>query len=193
MNRRGCIDVRFWPEAAAGDKSTTMAALSRKLPPMSEPVHFSNSQEAFQAAERLYEAVQRRISTALPKAEIHHIGSTAIRGSLTKGDLDVLVRVSKDSFPEADRVLSNMFDRNEGSDRTDSFSAFMDSSESPDLGVQLVVEGSERDNFATWVDMLRSNDELRAAYDDLKANFHGKDMREYRAAKDEFISMILDH
>jgi GrpB-like predicted nucleotidyltransferase (UPF0157 family) len=158
---------------------------------MSEPVHFSNSQETFQAAERLYEIVRRRISTALPNASIHHVGSTAIRGSLTKGDLDVLVRVSQDSFPEADRALAKMFNRNEGSDRTDSFSAFMDWSVSPDLGVQLVVEGSEHDNFATWVDMLRSNDDLRAAYDDLKAKFHGKDMRAYRAAKDEFFSRIL--
>lgn len=158
---------------------------------MSESVHFSNSHDVFQAADRLFLSVMRRICAALPNSEIHHIGSTAIPGSLTKGDLDVLVRVDQTSFQEADQVLAEMFGRNVGSDRTESFSSFADSSESPDLGVQLVVKDSEHDNFTRWADMLRKNNELRASYDELKAQFHGGDMSEYRTAKDEFISRNL--
>jgi GrpB-like predicted nucleotidyltransferase (UPF0157 family) len=160
-------------------------------PFMSQPVRFSSSAEIFQAAEQLYSVVERRISAALPNAEIRHVGSTAIYGCLTKGDLDVLVRVDQERFQEADRALSKMFARNEGSDRTDSFSAFADKSASPDLGVQLVVQGSAHDKFTDWIDRLKNDEKLRVSYDDLKARFHGKDMNAYRVAKDEFISRYL--
>jgi GrpB-like predicted nucleotidyltransferase (UPF0157 family) len=138
-----------------------MAASAAVQPFMSQPVYFSNSPEIFQAAEQLYSVVERRINAALPNADIRHVGSTAIYGCLTKGDLDVLVRVDQDGFQEADRALSEMFARNEGSDRTESFSAFADASASPDLGVQLVVRGSTHDKFTVWIDRLNNNDELR--------------------------------
>lgn len=154
---------------------------------MSRLVHFSNSPELFCAAERLYKEIESRVCEALPHVEVRHVGSTAIYGSLTKGDLDVLVRVEQGRFREADQVLARMFSRNEGSDKTESFSAFTDSSVSPELGVQLVARGTEHDKFTEWLERLESDVELRASYDDLKAEYHGKDMNDYRAAKDEFI------
>ena len=39
-----------------------------------------------------------RIDAALPGVEIEHVGSTAIPGALTKGDLDLLVRVPADAL-----------------------------------------------------------------------------------------------
>lgn len=155
---------------------------------MTQPVHFSDSPEVFEAAERLFSEVESRIRELLPHAEIEHIGCTAIRGSLTKGDLDVLVRVSSNDFRESDRALQSILTRNEGSDRTETFSAFKDSSTSPELGVQLVVAGTEFDTFSRWVEQLTSDRDLRAAYDDLKARYDGKDMTEYRDAKSEFIA-----
>ncbi len=41
----------------------------------------------------------------LPEAELDHIGATAVPGALTKGDLDILVRVSPPAFPAAVEVL----------------------------------------------------------------------------------------
>lgn len=155
---------------------------------MSELVHFSNSPDVFQSAGRLFADIESRINAHLPNVEIRHVGSTAIPGSLTKGDLDVLVRVSQSDFQAADRILEAMFDRNMRSDRTDTFSAFMDSSTSPELGVQLVVAGTEFDTFSRWVEQLASDRDLRAAYDDLKARYDGKGMSEYCEAKSEFIA-----
>ncbi len=154
---------------------------------MNQLVHFSDSPVVFEAAARLFGEVESRILEILPHAQIEHIGSTAIRGSLTKGDLDVLVRVSSHDFQESDRALGTIFKRNKGSDRTEAFSAFLDSSTSPKLGVQLVVAGTEFDTFVKWVEQLESDRDLRNAYDDLKARFHGKDMKKYREAKSEFI------
>ena len=158
---------------------------------MSQLVYFSNASHVFREAEKLYAKVERRIHGVLPDADVRHVGSTAIRGSLTKGDLDVVVRVEQDDFRDADRVLADMFSRNEGSDKTDAFSAFMDSRSSPELGVQLVVAGTEMDTFADWIDRLTSDSKLRASYDALKARFHGKAMNDYRKAKEAFILQNL--
>lgn len=158
---------------------------------MSQPVHFSNSPEIYHAAQDLFSEVERRIHAALPHAEVRHVGSTAVYGSLTKGDLDVLVRVNQGDFQEADGVLAELFRRNEGSDKTGSFSAFMDTSLSPELGVQLVADGTKYDRFTEWADRLANDEELRSSYDELKARYNGKDISDYRAAKDEFISRHL--
>ncbi|MFE3575677.1 GrpB family protein [Lysinibacillus sp. NPDC059133] len=48
----------------------------------------------------------------LPEADIQHVGSTAIPDSVTKGDLDIQVRVSAEQFSIAVELLSNLYDRN---------------------------------------------------------------------------------
>ncbi len=53
--------------------------------------------------------------------DIQHIGSTAIPNSITKGDLDIQVRVSKEDFTKAVEILSTIYDINEGSTKTDFF------------------------------------------------------------------------
>ena len=47
-----------------------------------------------------FEKLMVELETLVPDADIHHVGSTAIPGSLTKGDLDVQVRVVASAFPE---------------------------------------------------------------------------------------------
>ena len=48
---------------------------------------------------------RERIARRLPAAEIEHVGSTSIRGALTKGDLDLLVRVDAAGFAAAAAAL----------------------------------------------------------------------------------------
>ncbi len=155
---------------------------------MPNTVHFSRSPELFAAANRLYERARHTISNILPEAEIHHVGSTAIPGSWTKGDLDIVVRISGAAFAQADAVLAEAYNRNIGSDKTDSFSAFLDDTTSPELGIQLVAIGSELDTFVAWRRLLESDPKLRAEYDELKSSYEGQSMTEYRLAKSEFIA-----
>ena len=47
----------------------------------------------FQAkADAIYKSERERIIRKLPNVEIHHIGSTSIPGSYTKGDEDIVIR-----------------------------------------------------------------------------------------------------
>ena len=140
----------------------------------------------------LFDEILTLIRPLLPaSAEIRHVGSTAVPGCLTKGDLDIVVRVPSEDFTAADQTLAGLLQRNEGSIRTEVFSAFEDPSRAPHLGVQLTAIGGPYDDFHVFTDALRSSLDLVKAYNALKRRFDGRPMDEYRQAKDEFIAAAL--
>lgn len=112
-------------------------------------------------------------------------------GCLTKGDLDIVVRVPSEAFGTADETLAARFARNSGSKRTDTFSAFEDEAVTPHLGVQLVVAGGEDDYFHLFVDALRKDPQLIDRYNALKRRLDGEPMEIYRAMKGSFIEKAL--
>jgi GrpB-like predicted nucleotidyltransferase (UPF0157 family) len=131
------------------------------------------------------------ITKVLPEADIQHVGSSAIPNSLTKGDLDLQVRVDAENFPKAVDELSKLYELNEGSTKTSSFRAFKDDSADPPLGVQLTVKDSEFDFFWKIRDVLLLNDKYRNKYDDLKRKYEGKDMELYREEKNSFFEKLM--
>jgi GrpB-like predicted nucleotidyltransferase (UPF0157 family) len=151
------------------------------------PVYFLCSEAVRERAEAAYERHRTALKPILPRAGIEHIGSTAVEGAITKGDLDILVRVSADDFPAAEHVLAARFARNEGSFRSDSFASFCDDAADPPLGIQLVVRGSELDDFSQFRDALRANPQLLADFNALKRECEGMDMDAYRERKAAFI------
>lgn len=138
--------------------------------------------------EAAYAQIEAELRGLLPDGvAIHHIGSTSIPGSLTKGDLDVCVRVTTHAFRTCEEILASHYPRNTASVRTESFSSFGDDT----VGIQLVVAGSELDGFLDFRDALEANPALIAAYNALKQSWHGKDMTPYREAKAAFIEKVL--
>ena len=156
-----------------------------------ERVHFMKQEQFRQKVERLFEEEKKRIQSLLREADIQHIGSTAIPNSLTKGDLDIQVRIPAELFPMAVDSLSKVYETNEGSTRTDTFAAFKDNSLDPPLGVQLSVIGGEEDFFWKLRDFLKTNDNYRQEYDNLKKQFEGKCMDDYITAKGEFFEKLM--
>lgn len=158
---------------------------------MTEIVRFSAAAALFDEAEHRFADLEAELKALLPHAEIEHVGSTAVRGTLTKGDLDVVVRVRSELFPDTLRRLEQRFRFNTGSIRTDTFCAFEEPSSKPPLGVQLVTAGAPEDFFSTWRELLKADSQLRRDYDDLKRRYDGRPMEAYRAAKSEFIEARL--
>ncbi len=141
-------------------------------------------------AQYRFRAVSQRLQAILPTAtDIQHVGATAVPSCLTKGDLDVCVRVEQDAFAACDAALERHFERNAESERSESFSAFLDMA--ANIGIQLVTIGSPLDVFATFRDLLLKNPKLLARYNQLKQRYHGKSMTQYRKAKDKFIQSAL--
>ena len=110
-------------------------------------VYFRKQETFKQRAEELFLKEQKRILRVIPSADIQHIGSTAIPGSLTKGDLDIQVRVKQKDFEKAQNALSKMYKPNKGNPPTKTYASFKDDSAKIPLGIQLIVIGSKEDNF----------------------------------------------
>lgn len=157
-----------------------------------EPVSFYKQVGINKDIEDTFIIQKERIIKVIPNAEIHHVGSSAIPNSLTKGDLDIQVRVSSKSFSIAVEKLSKLYKSNEGSIKTNEFRAFEDDTISPPVGVQLTVFNSEFDFFWKFRDILLKNDTYRNDYDNLKRKFEGEKMNKYRESKNEFFNKLKE-
>ena len=144
----------------------------------------------FDEAEKVFQREKGKIMKAILNADVQHVGSTSIPSALTKGDLDIQVRVERKDFPDAERRLSQFYQYNTGNPPTKTFLSFKDPHAKIPLGVQLTVIGSDADDFMILRDLLRSNPNYKKQYDVLKKQFNGKSMSEYRRAKSKFFDTL---
>jgi GrpB-like predicted nucleotidyltransferase (UPF0157 family) len=157
-----------------------------------EKVNFINNNSLRKKAEETFLFQKALITKLLPEADIQHVGSSAIPNSITKGDLDIQVRVEAAIFPKAVQELSRLYGQNKGSTKADTFRSFKDDSSVPPLGVQLTVINSEFDFFWKFRDVLLMNDKYRQEYDELKRKYEGKDMELYREEKNQFFEILME-
>lgn len=143
--------------------------------------------------EAVFDRERRRIAKLLPRADVRHIGSTSIPGSLTKGDLDLLVRVARVDFAAAVGALSEIYDQHQVEMWEDDFASFVLPFDGEiEVGVQLVIASGASDLlFLGFRDLLRSRPDLRDAYDEIKASHRDEDVDRYRAAKAVFIGEVM--
>lgn len=154
-------------------------------------VYFAPEDHFREEVALLFEMVQSQVLTLLPTADVQHVGSTAIPGSLTKGDLDVQVRVTAPEYSAAKAQLSKVYSVNIGGFAADDATSFEDCSSRPTLGIHLTVIGGSVDTQWKFRDLLAASPALREQYDQLKRQFEGQSMEEYRSAKAEFVSRVL--
>lgn len=136
---------------------------------------------------------RRRIAPLLPATEIEHIGSTSIPGALTKGDLDLFVRVDAGGFPPAVTALRAMYAVHQPENWTPTYASFIDPAASkPPVGVQLVVGGSPDDDlFGPFRQAIIADPNLLAAYNELERGHDGSDYDTYTDARAEFIERVM--
>lgn len=161
--------------------------------PRTEPFILAHDPEAArQAATALFQSLRAQLAAIVPaSAEVLHVGATAIPGCLTKGDLDIVVRVDPSHFTTVEGRLAASFDRNAGSIRTDHFAAFEDQDAHPHLGIQLTVKGGVFDVFHLFAEALRADRDLVERYNALKLRHHTRSMAHDRAQKDAFVAEVL--
>jgi GrpB-like predicted nucleotidyltransferase (UPF0157 family) len=124
-------------------------------------------------------------------SDIRHVGATSTPGALTKGDLDIAVRVIAEDFAAAQAMLDASHFQNLKSVRDATFSAYEADGFAIPVGVQLVVRGSRLDVFERVRQALLSDPVRLAQYNALKQRFDGQPMADYRAAKAAFIQQIV--
>jgi GrpB-like predicted nucleotidyltransferase (UPF0157 family)/ribosomal protein S18 acetylase RimI-like enzyme len=141
-------------------------------------------------------AIQRqtdRLGRLLPGAEVDHIGATAVPGALSKGDLDLMIRVPEPAFDDAVAALDSEYQRNHSEEWTPSLASFIEAPEVDlPVGVQLVVAGCIADRaFGGWRDRLRADSRLLADYNGFKTEHADDDYEQYTEAKGRFIERAI--
>lgn len=153
--------------------------------------NFKRYEDVYYRTYRVYKENEEKILRVLPFADIQNIGSTAIPGSVTKGDVDINVRVSSKDFETAVERLKKMYKVNQPENWTSTFASFKDDNnfELP-IGVQVTIIGSSSDDFTKLRDLLIENKQLLEEYNQMKRKYEGKDMREYRKEKAAFFERL---
>ncbi|HEX6901685.1 MAG TPA: GrpB family protein [Thermoanaerobaculia bacterium] len=143
-------------------------------------------------ARAVYETVATQLRALLPDALIEHIGSSAIAGAISKGDLDVFVAVSRDKFSEAIAAIESCgFRIKSNTLRTDQLCPFESDNYALDVGIQLVERGSHFEFFRRFRDLMNADPWLRDRYNQLKREAEPLDEQSYRVLKSDFIEAVL--
>jgi GrpB-like predicted nucleotidyltransferase (UPF0157 family) len=132
-----------------------------------------------------------RLEAALPYAEILEIGSTAVAGLIGKQNLDFLARVRREDFARALRVLDEALARCPRQAADEALQAYRLPGGELDIALRLATVGAPCDGFHLFLEALRADAQLRAAYNRLKIQWNGKKMRGYCAAKALFVAKAL--
>lgn len=114
-------------------------------------------------------------------------------GALTKGDLDVLVRVPASRFAQSVAALGDLYAVHQAHNWTETLASFIDpAARAPAVGVQLVVAGSPSDAFfGPFRDALIADPALLAEYNALKLRLDGEGHERYTATKAAFVEQVL--
>lgn len=146
----------------------------------------------FPRVQRVLAEVVARLRVLLPDAEIEHIGATAIPGALTKGDLDVMVRVLSFEFQAAAEKLKTVFSIKQPTNWTENFASFgEDHGYELPLGIQLVAKDSDADFFVFLRDYFTKDSAALAKYNQLKILHASQGPESYWEAKNTFFSEII--
>ena len=146
-----------------------------------------------QKVTQVYTSLHDQLSGHFPKAKIEHIGSSAIQGALSKGDLDIYLEVEPDQFLETLEGLQRDFGFSIKRDtlRTDSLCMLIQVIDQIDVAIQLVKKGSEFNMFILFRDRMNADSKLVQQYNRLKLTYHDQPGDLYRQKKSSFISNVL--
>ncbi len=144
------------------------------------------------AVERVLARLAPRLAAVLPGAALDHIGGTAVPGAITKGDVDVALRLPAARFAAAREILSQHFAIKQQENWTPEFASFGDdvTYELP-VGIQMAVRESDADLLVYLRDYLIANRPALAEYNALKLAHARNGPADYWQAKHGFFARIL--
>lgn len=156
-------------------------------------VRIRSADDIRELAEATFDEHRRAVLALVPCAEVEHVGATAVPGALTKGDVDLLVRVGEPEFPTAVEALRRRYAIHQPHNWTPTLASFKASGAAElEVGIQLVAEGSDADRFfGPFRDALMNTPALLAEYNQLKLRLDGLDYERYTEQKGQFIERVL--
>lgn len=149
------------------------------------------AEELLPRARAILALERRRLRRELPGAELALTGSTSLPGMLTRGDVDLHLRVRPEDFDRAVRMLGATHTPVHGEIWTSGFATFETSRHELPTGIAVTAIGDEHDTLfrRTWA-RLASDPELVDAYNAVKLAHDNADDAAYIAAKRRFLDSI---
>ncbi len=159
--------------------------LPHELEPAS--VRFRPLAELQDQVAQLRERYRGRLAMLLPDADVQEIGATVIPGAITKGDLDLLVRVPAEAFEESRGALGGSYAVHQLENWTPTFASFKAAAREPEVGIHIVIVESPDDVLLRGSrDALLGDPALLERYNALKREHEGADPDVYWRAKTAF-------
>lgn len=143
-------------------------------------------------AEAIVTRLRRDVLALVPSGELEHIGATSFGGGVTKGDVDVNLRVPRESFADALEALKANYEIAQPENWSSVFASFTDYTQALDVGIQVTVRDSEGDFLVYLRELLRTDPVLRESYDAVKRAASPLGMTKYREAKSAFFEGLLE-
>lgn len=144
-------------------------------------------------ANAIFVLLKNDLNQSLKVARIEHIGSSSIVGAISKGDLDVFVGVLAENFEKSLETIKRLgFIEKQGTLRTESLCMLVTDKYQHDVAIQLVVNGSQFEDFVRFRNILNQNPQLVIEYNILKQESEGMEPSSYRAKKSLFIERVLN-
>lgn len=152
---------------------------------------FEPSQYQAEIAAR-FQDVRTVISALVPEGRVEHIGSSAIPGAVSKGDLDICLIVPLCTHAGiVSRLIAQGYQEQQDTLRTPELCMLNSPASAAEHAIQLVASGSEFENFLQFRDALLANPALVEQYNAVKSQSSHLGAGSYRAAKSAFIAMVL--
>ncbi|QIZ75636.1 GrpB family protein [Ferrimonas lipolytica] len=143
-------------------------------------------------AQRLFNAYQAKLRPLFPSATIEHVGSSAIDGAISKGNVDIFLGVPKHQLETAiELVAANDFTIKTDTLRSDEL-CMLQSNQDQQVAVLLVANDSKFEFFLHFRDQLNRSPDLVAQYNQVKRNSTSPSERYYYTQKSLFIVNVLD-
>ena len=153
---------------------------------------FLKPEEYQNKANEIFHTVREQIKDILPRARVEHVGSSAVPGCISKGDLDIFVGVDALEFQEVLKKLMKIgFTEKKDTLRTNSLCMMVTNQFDWDVAIQVVENGTDWENFIHFRDILIANNEINQKYNDLKNACVTNNAKEYRQKKSMFIYEVL--
>ena len=145
------------------------------------------SDDLLDEARQTHRAVAAALERLGVDGELVLTGGTCLPGTLTKGDIDLHLRVRPEHFPGAVARLSEAYAAASPDAWADTLAVF-DIPGSHPTGLAVTPLGSEHDQrfHRSW-DALRSSPDLLAEYNQIKATAHPDD---YERKKSDFFTRL---
>lgn len=158
--------------------------------PEPELAHFRPSETIAPLVSEIFEREKAGIQELFPHAMIEQVGSSAIPGALTLGEVDIQIRVSSEDFTCVSQGLNARYRKHRPELWTEEFAIFQQTKgmELP-LIIAVTVIDSSCDEFSKLRDAFLKDRALLETYNDLKKTYERKELREYRKAKKAFFGL----